>query len=642
MTSISNAIGLERVSRIVGYDVQKGDFREAGANLPMRVVVLGEANSANQSGLSTLPKVVTSAEEAGNLYGFGSTIHQMMRILRPVNGGGIGGIETVVIPQASDVAAVAAVMTLFVSGTADKNATHKLRVNGRYGVDGQVYSFSVASGDSASDIRAKIVAAINAVAGSPVIASEESVSAIAGYGALPQTKAQLAALRAVANGSLTVTVDGADEDLTLMDFTGMPDPEAGIGAALTAAAAVIDAKLTGADATASALGVDKGEIVITSKTTGASSTIAFSADATGTDISVATMLDISNAEIHAGQDAGNAVKLTAKWKGLTSDELRVSVFTNDVAAGMTYAVEKLTAGSGAVSIAAALAAFGENWNTFAINPYGSTKFAEIESFVGVPGVTNPTGRYTGNVFKPCIFKFGSILSDKDDIVALTDASARKDQVANSLAPAPNSEGFPWEAAANLLLLEARTFEDSPHLDAAGQFYPDMPVPVDENIGDMADYENRDYLSQRGASTVMLKNGKYQVQDDVTTYHPDGELPPQFRYVRSLLQDWNVRYSWLLIEDVNVRDKAITGDMTPVTASNVISPKQVKGMLIGLANDLATRAIITDPDFMIDSIQVQTGDTNPDRLEARFRYKRSSFHRIGSTTAVAGFAFGLAA
>ena len=98
---ISNAVGTERISQVVGYKITKGNFNETSPNLPQYVAIFGEANVEFQDNLSTTPVEVTSAQQAGTLYGFGSPIYHVMRILRPVNGGGIGGIKTVVYPQLS-------------------------------------------------------------------------------------------------------------------------------------------------------------------------------------------------------------------------------------------------------------------------------------------------------------------------------------------------------------------------------------------------------------------------------------------------------------------------------------------------------------------------------------------------------------
>jgi hypothetical protein len=167
----------------------------------------------------------------------------------------------------------------------------------------------------------------------------------------------------------------------------------------------------------------------------------------------------------------------------------------------------------------------------------------------------------------------------------------------------------------------------------------MPIPIDGDIGLMSVYNNRDAIVKKGGSTVDLVAGRYQVQDFVTTYHPDGEIPPQFRYARNLMLDFNVRYGYYLLEQINVVDKTIANDADTISVGSIIKPKQWKQIVATYANDLAKRALIADPDFMVESIIVALSGTNPDRLDTFFRYKRTGIARISSTTAEAGFNFG---
>ena len=102
MASISTAIGVERRSRVAGYKIKKGFFDNVTSNLPQLIAVFGEANDANQGALTVIKKEITSAQEAAELYGYGSPIHQQMRILRPTGSDGVGGIPTIVFPQISD------------------------------------------------------------------------------------------------------------------------------------------------------------------------------------------------------------------------------------------------------------------------------------------------------------------------------------------------------------------------------------------------------------------------------------------------------------------------------------------------------------------------------------------------------------
>lgn len=126
MTAISTAIGIGRRSRVSGYKIQKGFFTNDTPNLPQVIAIFAEANTANQTGLTTDKKEITSASEAGDEYGFGSPIHQIMRILRPISGGGVGGIPTIVFPQLEPGAGTASTVEITVTGAATKNATHSI------------------------------------------------------------------------------------------------------------------------------------------------------------------------------------------------------------------------------------------------------------------------------------------------------------------------------------------------------------------------------------------------------------------------------------------------------------------------------------------------------------------------------------
>lgn len=508
MTAISSAIGTERKARVSGYKIKKGFFDNATPNLPQIIAVFGEANTANQAGLSVIKKEVTSAQEAAELYGYGSPIHQQMRILRPNSGDGVGGIPTIVFPQATDVGATATTHSWTITGAATKNVTHTIVVAGRRSLDFQNYSFAVAVGDTPTMIATKIKDAVNGVLSSPVTAT-------------------------------------------------------------------------------SALGV---------------------------------------------------VTLTTKWKGLTSAGLTTKIDNGNVDAGLTYVQSASVAGAGTVSLAASLAQFGNDWYTVVLNPYGSddTILSSLEQFNGFPDDLAPTGRYTGIVFKPFVSLFGSTLDDKDDLVAITNQASRINEVTNVLCPAPKSDGFDCEASANACVLFARIAQDNPELDVNAKSYPDMPTPDDGLIGDMADYNNRDFLVKKGCSNVILENGRYQIQDFVTTYHPEGETPLQYAYPRNLVIDWNVKDGYGILEGRNVKDHVLVLDGQVTDAPKSVKPKQWKAVLYDYFDDLAVKALIKEPDFSKASLRVEVDAINTDRFNTFFRYKRTGIARIQSTDAEAGF------
>lgn len=506
----SDAVTLERVSRVVGYKITKGDFRNDTPNLPQRIAILAEANDAEQGSFTAdAPVQITSAKQAGDLFGYGSPIHRIISLLRPKTGGGVQGIPTIVFPQAEAAGATAKTGTITVSGTPLRNGTHYLRVAGRLGIEGKAYAINILTTDSEADIHGKIEDAINNVLGAPITATSTAYEAT----------------------------------------------------------------------------------------------------------------------------------YTSKWKGLTANAIQLSIDTNGDDLGLTYVFAVTQAGSGTPDISNALDNFGNEWHTIVVNSYGTVTAVvnALEYANGIPDPDNPTGRWSGIVMKPFIALTGSVA---DNETAFTNATARKTQVTIAICPAPLSDALPFEAAANMAVLHARCANDTPHLDVLGKSYPDMPVPANNgSIGTMADYEKRDLYVQQGCSTVMLVNGAYQVQDFVTTYHPTGEDPPQYRYCRNIQLDWNVRFGYLLLEQAYVLDHALVADADTVTASKTVKPKQWKAVVSDYATDLGLRGLIADVPFMQASIVVNIGTSNPDRLETAFSYKRSGVGRISSTTAEAGFYFG---
>ena len=501
----SDAVGTERVSSVVGYKITKGNFNNSTPNLPQRVALLGEANTANQGTLDLTPKEITSAKQAGELYGFGSPIYLAMRILRPVNGGGIGGIPVYVYPQAEASGAGTQSYDITPVGTATANGTHTVIVAGRGVLDGGRYDISVEVGDTSADITQKISDAINDVLGCPF------------------------------------TATNTDYDVTLV----------------------------------------------------------------------------------------------SKWRGATAAGLTLSVDENDLDLGIDYTVSTNQTGIGTPSIEAALALFGENWNTIVINTYGTVEsiMDSLESFNGIPDPILPTGRYTGITMKPFIALTGSVADNPSTITDL-----RLNDVTIAICPAPASAGHPLEAAANMCVLFARKSQDTPHLDVLNSYYPDMPTP-EGSIGSMADYENRDSFVKKGCSTVEKSGSRYRVKDFVTTYHPVGEIPPQYRYCRNLMLDLNVYFGYFLLEETFVVGKAIAANDDIVNVTSVIKPKDWVGTVSKYAEDLVSRGLTVDAAFMQDSLTVNLSTTNPDRLETFFRYKRSGVGRISATTAEAGFNFG---
>jgi phage tail sheath gpL-like len=163
--AISTAVPLGAVARVVGIKTQFVNTNVGGlVNLPQRVALVGQGASASTYDLTK--RQVTSAVEAGTLYGFGSPIHLATLQLLPANGDGIGSIPLTVYPLEDDGSGVAAAGDIAISGAGTKAGALQIVINGIPSA-----SFLVEVGDTTVELEPKIVSAVNGVLEMPMIAA---------------------------------------------------------------------------------------------------------------------------------------------------------------------------------------------------------------------------------------------------------------------------------------------------------------------------------------------------------------------------------------------------------------------------------------------------------------------------------------
>ena len=149
------------------YQIIKGVPVNNNANLTPAIAVLAEINHANQNA-GTTPIQITSLQQVGAKYGYGSPMYMAAANLFPSNGGGVTGIPVWAFPVLEAGGAAAQTASITVTGTATANVTHTVIVAGRKFVGPQSYNVNIATGDTATAIATKIKNVINAVLGSPV------------------------------------------------------------------------------------------------------------------------------------------------------------------------------------------------------------------------------------------------------------------------------------------------------------------------------------------------------------------------------------------------------------------------------------------------------------------------------------------
>jgi hypothetical protein len=610
MSVQSNAVSYNEVSAVIGYLLGKGYFNPNSPNLPQNISILAEVNTANQSTVSLTPQVITSSAAAVLIGGYGSPLHSIARILFPQTGTGVSCPVTVY-PQLAAGGSVAKVITLQQVGTAAIARTVNLSICGRETVDGATYAINIAVGDTPAMFATKANAAISGVLSTPV---------------LPTTT----------NGIIAAVIHSG---------------AAGTGYAVNDTGTIVNATTGAILATYKVLTLSVSAVATFSITSPGTMY------STGTNIAtVATTGTGTGFAVDISTVAVSGSLLTAKWTGLTSNDINVTVDQNpnnipggNLDSAVSYTITNSIAGSGTPSIGSGtgnttgLDFFNNAWNTIVINSYGfvTAVVNALETYNGIPDPTNPTGQYSGTIWRPMWALTGTCL---DNPTSLTGANARQNQVTIVSCVAPLSAGMPYEAAANVGYLIANVFGNSPQSDVIGLTYPDMPAPPMGSVPAMCQQNIRDSYVKQGCSTVNWNGGasgqgQYEIVDLVTTYNLSGEYPPFYRWVSVLNKHFNYKYAYKILQRRIVYGKTLLPDNSTSTADNTIKPSEWLTEVKALNKGMEVRGILVNVDANNATIKVAINSNNPDRMDTIQQYQTSGVARVLATTSDGGFYFG---
>lgn len=166
--AISTAIDASAVAKVLGIKTTFKDLRGGSIiYLPQRVAVVGQGASASVYDLTK--RQVTSAYEAGSIYGFGSPIHLAVSQLLPKNGDGVGTIPVTIYPLEDNDDGVASSGDITPSGTQTVSAEYIVLVNNIASEP-----FTILAGASVATRVASITTAINSVVFMPIIATNST------------------------------------------------------------------------------------------------------------------------------------------------------------------------------------------------------------------------------------------------------------------------------------------------------------------------------------------------------------------------------------------------------------------------------------------------------------------------------------
>ena len=133
------------------------------AAVPYKLLVLGQQN-ADATAPALTPVRITGADQAGEMFGRGSMLHNMLRLIKGAN----SHLETWALPAKDNSAGKKAAATVTLSGRATASGTLYLYI------DGQAVSCAVTADEELSATAARLASAINAENSLPVTASAPS------------------------------------------------------------------------------------------------------------------------------------------------------------------------------------------------------------------------------------------------------------------------------------------------------------------------------------------------------------------------------------------------------------------------------------------------------------------------------------
>ena len=303
-------------------------------------------------------------------------------------------------------------------------------------------------------------------------------------------------------------------------------------------------------------------------------------------------------------EAGGVITLTTKASGAWGNDIDFQIL--NIPAGLAIVNTNNDDGAGFIDVEDPLLLVGNAWETLLINcspEADSTTFSAFE-FWG-------EGRWDPLITLPAMVFTGSNSEDLTALRAITDAR-RSDRV-NVLTFNAGSPSLGLEIAANQVLVHANISDQNPARSITNQFLINVSGGAEQV---QPGFNERDLCVDSGLSTTEITDGKVQVKDSVTMYHPLGEEDPAYAKTASIIKLMNVIFA------LSARFKQpywdgvplVPNDQSVSSASGAKKPSDAITEAQVVVNSLARRAVLVNPEETIDNIQAQISSLNPDRID----------------------------
>jgi phage tail sheath gpL-like len=329
------------------------------------------------------------------------------------------------------------------------------------------------------------------------------------------------------------------------------------------------------------------------------------------------------------------VTTTAKWKGATGNEIKVEILDANLnpALGSLYTVVNPAAGATDPVVTSALAGINGQWITLLVNSFHGTNTTVLDA-IQVKG----EARWDQQVRRP----FVAICGNDEAVLATataTPASRKTDRI-NCQVVSPGSVHLPVQIAAAHVREIAKVADDNPPTGYGARPVKTLVPPADSA---QWDYATRDAAVKAGSSTTELKNGVVNISDVVTFYHPDGEIPPAYRYVVDIMKIMTVIYNLdLEFTQPEWASAPLIPDGQPTVNPKARKPSSAKAAVNRILDGLGLEAIISDPTTAKKTTTANINSGNPKRLDVSTTVQLSGNTEITSVDLNFGFFFGQAA
>ena len=328
-------------------------------------------------------------------------------------------------------------------------------------------------------------------------------------------------------------------------------------------------------------------------------------------------------------DDTTEVSFVAKWGGLSGNDIYVEI-EESVAGANTFTIVQATGGTVDPDPQGALDQVGNVWESMLLSCFGNGQTATLDSYQ-----TFNEGRWLPTVHKPLIAFTGNTVVDPTTASVIPEA--RKSDRTNSQLVAPGSKNLPCVVAARQLARIVVLANNNPAHDYGARVADTLTPGLDSEQWDNIKQE---LAVGRGSSTSNSIDGRVEISDVITYYHPDNEAVPAYRFVCDIVKLQQILFNQALIFEVDTWNGAplIPDDQRTVNRS-AKQPKMAKAEIARMIDSLALNALISDPASAKQSIIAEISDQNPKRLDVAWTAQLSGNTNIISIDFNWGFFFG---